>query len=142
MSKIPDTQYDALEQQINDSLLKARGFKDKLRRKNSRYTITNILFSAFATFVAGRAVFLGALFPAATQNWALSCTVAGTFALGATIIAGLQKYFADPDILAEASECVGRLRNLKVQTIGRQYDWEKIKTEYGDILEASSRVDC
>jgi hypothetical protein len=141
MSKIPDTQYDDLERQINDSLQRACGFKDKLRRTSSRYTITNILLSALATFVAGRAVLLGALFPSVSRNWALSCTVAGTFALGATIIAGLQKHLADPEVLAEASECCGRLRNLKVQTIGRQYDWEKLMREYGNILQASSRVD-
>ena len=138
MSKIPDAQYDALEQQINDSLQKAGGFKDKLRRTSSRYTITNILFSALATFVAGRAV----LFPTTVGSWKLTCTVAGAFALGATIIAGLQKHLADPEILAEASECCGRLKNLKVQTIGRNYDWEKVKSEYGRILEGCSRVEC
>ncbi|HEY3038401.1 MAG TPA: hypothetical protein VGJ66_06665 [Pyrinomonadaceae bacterium] len=138
MSKIPDAQYDALEQQINESLQKAGRFKDKLRRTSLRYTITNILFSALATFVAGRAV----LFPATVGNWRLTCTVAGTFALGATIVAGLQRHLADPEILAEACECYGRLKNLKVQIIGRQYDWEKIKSEYGKILEANSRVEC
>ena len=138
MSNIPDAQYDALEQQINTSLQKACGFKDKLRRKSSRYTIANILLSALATFVAARAV----LFPAIVGNWRLTCTVAGTFALGATIVAGLQKHLADPEILAEASECCGKLKNLKVQTIGRQYDWEKIKGEYGRILEGCGRVDC
>jgi hypothetical protein len=135
MSKLPDAQYDALEQQIDDSLQKACRFKDKLRRKGSRYTITNILFSALATFVAGQAV----LFP--PGNWRLTCAVAGTFALGATIVAGLQRHLADPEILVEASECCGRLKNLKVQTIGRQYDWDKIKDEYGRILEGCSRVD-
>jgi hypothetical protein len=138
MSNIPDAQYDVLEQQIDGSLEKACKFKERVRRTGSRYTITNILLSALATFVAGRAV----LFPASVGNWRLTCTVAATFALGATIVAGLQKHIADPEILAEASECCGRLKNLKIQTIGRQYDWDKIKSEYGKILEASPRVDC
>ena len=138
MSEIPDAQYNALEEQINDSLQKASGHKDRLRRTSSRCTITNVLFSAFATFVAGRAV----LFPAVVGNWRLTCAVAGGLALGATIVAGLQKHLADPEILAEASECCGRLKNLKVQTIGRKYDWEKIKSEYGKILEGCSRVEC
>ena len=138
MSKEPETQYAALEQQIDASLQKASSFRDKLRRSSSRYTITNILLSALATFVAGRAV----LFPATVGNWKLTCAVAGVFALGSTIVAGLHKHLVDPEILAEASECCGRLKNLKVQTIGSSYDLEVVKSEYGKILEACSRVDC
>ena len=138
MSNITDSQFDALERQIENSLQKACGFKEKLKRSSLRYTIINILFSAFATFVAGRAV----LFPGTVGDWRLTCTVAGTFALGATIVAGLQKHLADPELLAEASECCGKLKNLKVQIIGRQYNWEKMKSEYGKILEGCSKIDC
>ena len=138
MSEISEAKYDTLEQQINLSLQKACGHKDKLRRTSSRCTITNVLFSAFATFVAARAV----LFPAVVGNWRLNCAIAGGFALGATIVAGLQKHLADPEIHAEASECCGKLKNLKVQTIGGKYDWEKIKSEYGKILEGCSRIEC
>jgi hypothetical protein len=138
MSKGPETQYAALEQQIEGSLRKASSVRDKLRRTSSRYTITNILLSALSTFVAGRAV----LFPTTVGSWRLTCTAAGAFALGATIVAGLQKQLADPEFLAEASECCGRLKNLKVQTIGGNYDGEFLKNEYGKILETCSRVDC
>ena len=138
MPDIPDAQYDALEQQMNESLGKATRQKDKLRRTSSRYTITNVLLSALATFVAGRAV----LFPATVGSWRWTCATAGGLALGATIVSGLGKHLGDPEVLAEASECCGRLKNLKVQTIGRKYDWEKLKTEYGKILEGCARVDC
>ena len=138
MSQGTEIQHAALAQQIDASLQKASSFRAKLRRAGSRYTVTNIVLSALATFIAGRAV----LFPATVGSWRLTCTVAAVFSLGATIIAGLQKQLVDPEILGEASECCGRLKNLKVQTIGSSYDLETIKTEYGKILETCSRVDC
>ena len=66
MSTVPNAQYDDLEKLINDSLQKACAHKDRLRRTGTRCTITNIIFSALATFVAGSAV----IFPALVgTNW-------------------------------------------------------------------------
>lgn len=139
MSTIPNAQYDDLEKLINDSLQKSCAHKDKLRRTGSRCTITNIIFSALATFVAGGAV----IFPKMVgANWRITCAVAGACALSATIVGGLQKQVADPEILVEASECCGKLKSLKLQTMGRKYDWEQVRAEYGQIVQGCQRVDC
>jgi hypothetical protein len=139
VSIVPNAQYDDLEKLINDSLQKACAHKDKLRRTGTRCTITNIIFSALATFVAGSAV----IFPALVgTNWRITCAVAGACALSATIVGGLQKQLADPEILVEASECCGKLKSLKLQTMGRKYDWETVRTEYGQIIASCQRVDC
>jgi hypothetical protein len=137
MSNISEEQYEALEKQIEDSLRKACAHKDRLKRSNSRYGIANIIMGALATFVAGQSVILGPVL----GNWKLACTVAGIFALGATIGAGIQKQLADSDLLAEASECCGRLRTLKVETIARDYELERIKSEYKQVLTGCPRVE-
>lgn len=139
MSTIPNAQYDDLEKLINDSLQKACAQKDKLRRTGSRCTITNIIFSALATFIAGGAV----IFPSMVgTSWRLTCAVAGACALSATIVGGLQRHLADPETLVEASECCAKLKSLKLQTMGRKYDWEKVRTEYGQIIMGCQRVNC
>ena len=137
MPHISEEQYEALEKQIDDSLRKACAHKDRLKRSNSRYSITNISMGALATFVAGQSVILGPVL----GNWKLACTVAGILALGATITAGIQKQLADSDLLAEASECCGRLRSLKVETIAREYELERVKSEYKQVLTGCPRVE-
>jgi hypothetical protein len=137
MSNVSEEQYKALEKQINDSLQKACAHKDRLKRSSSRYSIANITMGALATFVAGQSVILGPVL----GNWKLACTVAGILALGATISAGIQKQLADSDLLAEASECCGRLRSLKVETIARTYDLDRVKSEYKQVLTGCPRVE-
>lgn len=138
MSNNAEEQYEALEKQVDDSLRNAYAHKDRLKRSSSRYTVTNIILSALATFVAGQSVILGPVM----GNWKLACTVAGILALGATITAGIQKQLSDSDLLAETSECCGRLRSLKVETIAGDYDFERVKSEYKHILTACPRVEC
>jgi hypothetical protein len=139
VSTIPNAHYDDLEKLIDASLQKACAQKDKLRRTGSRCTVTNIIFSALATFIAGAAV----IFPSLVgTSWRLTCAFAGACALSATIVGGLQKHLADPEILVEASECCAKLKSLKLQTMGRKYDWEKVRTEYGQIITGCQRVNC
>jgi hypothetical protein len=137
MSNISEEPYEALGRQIDESLRKACAQKDRLKRSSSRYSILNIILGAIATFVTGQAV----IFAPVLGNWRVTCTVAGVFALGATIVAGIQKQLADSEILAEASECCGRLRSLKVETIAGDYELEKVKGEYRQILAACPRVE-
>jgi hypothetical protein len=137
MPNISEEQYEAFEKQIDDSLRKACAHKDRLKRSNSRYSILNIVLGAIATFVTGQAV----IFAPVLGNWRVTCTVAGVFALGATIVAGIQKQLADSEILAEASECCGRLRSLKVETIAGEYELERVKSEYKQILTSCPRVE-
>jgi hypothetical protein len=47
-----------------------------------------------------------------------------------------------PEQLTEASECVGQLKALKVETIVPAYDWEQVSEKYQQILLESSTIDC
>jgi hypothetical protein len=139
MSTVIEEQYNVLRQQIDNSLQKANAHKERLKRANSRYSIFNILLSALATFVAGQAAVVGG---ALAGGWRITCAVASGFALGATIVAGVQKQVADPDLLAEASECVGKLRALKIDTLAPTYDLEGARKKYQQILSDFSKIEC
>jgi len=139
MSTVIDEQYNVLRQQIENSLQKANAHKERLKRANSRYSIFNILLSALATFVAGQAAVAGT---ALAGGWRVTCALASGFALGATIVAGVQKQVADPDLLAEASECVGKLRALKIDALAPTYDLDGARKEYQQILSDFSKIEC
>lgn len=140
MSTVSERQHDTLRQQINDSLQKASGHKEKLKRTHSRYGIANIILGALATFTAGQAALLGQA--AVTGGWRVTCAVASGLALGATVVAGVQRQIVDPEILTQASECVSRLRGLKVDTIGPEYDLEEARRRYQQVLAEFSGIEC
>lgn len=58
------------------------------------------------------------------------------------IQSSLHKQLAAPDLLAEASECVAKLKALKVETVDSDYDVEQISETYQQILTDFSKVDC
>jgi hypothetical protein len=139
MSSTPEQQRRDLKQQIEDSLKKARAYRDKLKRAAFVSTVLNIILSALATFVAGLAGIKGIK---VTGDWPNTCRLAAGFALGATVVAGLQRQLADPGLLARAGECVGKLKSLRAQTLLSNYDPEKLTIEYQEIFEAYPDVDC
>jgi hypothetical protein len=139
MSTVLEELCNILRQQIHSSVQKASAHKDRFKRANSRYSIFNILLSALATFVAGQAAVAGG---SLVGEWRITCAVASGFALGATIVAGVQKQLADPELLAEASECVGKLRALKIDTLALSYDLEGAGKKYQQILSHFSKIEC
>lgn len=134
----PDSQSEILRQQIYSSLDKAQAHRNNLKRANTRYSIVNILLSAAATFIAGQAAVTGN----PINSWRFTCMIASGYALGATVTAGLQKQLADPDLLTEASECVGKLKSLKIETIAPTYDLQEVSDKYEQILSEFSSIDC
>ena len=131
MSTDSAVQYESLRQQIAGSMKTVSAHRARLRRESIRYSVLNIISGALATFVAGLAALLG--LPAG-GSWRATCAVAAVFSLGATVIAGLQMHLADPDYLAKVSECLSRLRALKVETDVTQYDVEAVRKRYQQIL--------
>jgi hypothetical protein len=126
-------QSDVLREQISSSLEKAQVQKSTLKRNNSRYTTTNILLSALATLLAGTAGIFGN-----AANWRSVCIAAAVCSSGAIATAKMQT----AEQLNEASECVGQLKALKVETIVPTYDWEQVSEKYQQILSEFSTVDC
>lgn len=126
-------QLDLLREQISGSLEKAQTQKNTLKRSNTRYTTANIFLAAFATLLAATAGLFGN-----ANNWKSVCILAAVCSAGATVTANLQK----GEQLTEASECVGQLKALKVETISPTYDLEHVSEKYQQILSEFSTIDC
>jgi hypothetical protein len=89
--------------------------------------------------VAGQAVFTG---NKSTETWRITCAIASALTLGATITATVQKQVADPQLLTEASECVGKLKSLKFETISSNYNTQEVSQKYQRILSDFPRINC
>lgn len=127
-------QLDVLRTQIVGSLEKAQVQKNTLKRTNARYTTANIILGAFAAVLAGTAGTVGS----SAGNWKLICRFAAACSVGAMATAKMQKV----EQLTEASECVGQLKALKVETITPTYDFEQVSEQYQQILSEFSTIDC
>jgi hypothetical protein len=132
-------QYAVLRNQIQHSLQKAEAQKNKLKTIDRRYSIINLCLGAVATFIAGQSAVSN---DPMIGNWRATTTVASMLTLGATIAGGLQKQLAAPDLLNEVSECVAKLKALKVETVTSTFEVEEVSEEYQQILSDFSKVDC
>jgi hypothetical protein len=135
---VSEEQYGALRQQINDSLQKAGTYKERLKGTHTRYAVAGIVLGALSTFVAGLSAIM--------QNplivdWPFTCAIAGVLALGVTVTTGLQKQLADPELLAEAGECLSRLRALRIEVIEPAYDVEAVRQKYQQVLFDFPKID-
>ena len=121
-----------LDQQIQTSFQKATAQRKKLETNTTRYTLTGIILSALATFVAGVPSLIGE--PVLTDSWRVTCTVAAIITLAATIITSVQTQVAKPEILTKASECVGRLRALLLELQTQDVDYDQVRKQYQSVL--------
>ena len=128
----PNQQYDLLREEIGHSLEKAQSQKNTLKRNNSRYTTANILLGALAALLAGTAGTIGN-----AKNWKPLCLFASVCSVGVTVTAKMPKI----EQLIEASECLGKLKALRIETITPTYDLEQVSEKYQQILSKFSQVD-
>ncbi len=128
-----DKQFNVLREQIGSSLEKAQAQKNTLKRTNSRYTTANIILGALAALLAGTAGMVGN-----AKNWKPICLLAAVCSAGAAVTAKMQT----SEQLTEASECVGQLKALKVETIAPTDDLEEVSEKYQQILSEFSTIDC
>jgi hypothetical protein len=124
-STSPEKQLDAMRAQISSSLEKAQAQKNILKRNNSRYITASIILAALATLLAGIAGTVGD-----NKNWKPVCLFAAVCSAGATVTAKLQT----AEQLTEASECLGQLKALRVETIAPKCDLEEVSEKYQQIL--------
>ncbi|MDX2243594.1 MAG: hypothetical protein NW224_23185 [Leptolyngbyaceae cyanobacterium bins.302] len=129
---VPETQFDAMREQISSSLEKAQAQRNTLKRKNSRYVTANTILAAVAAVLAGLAGTIGT-----AKTWKAACLFAAVCSAGVTVTAKLQ----ETEQLTEASECVGQLKSLKVETVAPTYDLEQVSTKYQQILSECSAID-
>ena len=121
-----------IDQQIQASFQKATAQRKKLERNSTRYTITGIILSALATFMAGVPSLMGE--PIIADSWRITCTVAAIITLVTTIVTSVQTQVAKPDTLARSSECVGRLRALLLDLQAQDVDYEQVRKQYQSVL--------
>lgn len=119
-----------MREQISSSLEKAQTQKNLLKRNSTRYTTANIVLGAIAALLAGTA---GTVGKAAT--WKPICLLAS--ACSVLQCAKLQT----TEQLTEASECVGQLKALRIETIAHTYDLERVSEKYKQILSGFSTID-
>ncbi|NJL23178.1 MAG: hypothetical protein HC895_23920 [Leptolyngbyaceae cyanobacterium SM1_3_5] len=129
----PIKQLDTLRELISSSLEKAQVQKNVLKRKNDRYATASIILSVLATLLAGSAGIFGK-----AENWRATCLFAAICSAGVTVTTKLQT----AEQLTEASECVGQLKALRIETVLPTYDLEKVSEKYQQILTEFSTVDC
>ena len=120
-----------IDQQIQTSFRKASAQRKKLETNASRYTITGIILSALATFVAGVPSIMG---QPVNGDWRLTCSVAALITLTATIVTSVQNQVAKPGTLTKASECVGRLRALLIESQSPDVDYVQLRKQYQAVL--------
>lgn len=126
-------QQDELKARISSSLEKARTQKNALKRKSSRCATANLVLGAIAAALAGVAGTVGK-----ASTWKPLCLTAAVCSIGVTVTAKLQT----TDELIQASECVGQLKALQIETIFPTYDSEKVLGKYQQILSEFSTIDC
>jgi len=126
-------------QQIQASLQKASAHKERLKSATARYSLAGIILSAVATFFAGLSSLSGT--PIVVNDWRITCAIAAVFTLGATIVGSAQNQLAKPDLLTQASECVGKLRALMADTLSPKCDWEEARIKYQQVLIDYSGVE-
>lgn len=131
-STTPDTQLDAMREQVSNSLEKAKTQRNMFKRNNTRYMTANITLAALAALLAGMAGTIGN-----AQNWKVTCLFAAVCSAGVTVTTKLQT----AEQLTAASECVGQLKALRVETMTPHYDLQQVSAKYQQILSKYSAID-
>jgi hypothetical protein len=120
-----------LDQEIQASFQKATLQRKKAEIQASRYTISGIVLSALATFVAGVPSLMG---QPVIADWRVTCSVAALLTLAATIVSSVHNQVAKSDTLTKTSECVGRLRALIIDLQLPDCDYDQVRKQYQGVL--------
>lgn len=123
-----------LVQRIADSLKRVETETDRLRRASTRLIITGLFTSAAATLVAGLTAIAGPLVGEGIPGWRLACIAAALFGFIATMCTGLEQQLKFSDRLAEANQCLARMRSLELTLSTGSQSAEQIAGEYNDTL--------
>jgi hypothetical protein len=128
--------------EIKESLTKAQEQVAKLRKTNARFIYISLIASVLATLLAGFTALNGK--PLAGQGagaWAWTCGVVAIFTATATVFTGLHKQLTISEKLARATECVGKLKSVKISLDNiksEDSDKDELIKEYKKIVELYS----
>jgi hypothetical protein len=128
-----------LDRLIQASLAAASAHRRRLTALHLRCTIAGLALGALASFFAGLSSLTNR--PVVGDDWRITCAIAAGFTLCATVVSGAQGLLARPDQLAQASECVGKLRALLADATAPAADWEEVRKKYQQLLIDHAGVD-
>jgi len=130
-------QDETLHQQVEATFRKVTAYQRWLRGRQRRYSVTQTALSGLTGLTAG--------VPAAGSvpggEWRLLCGLVAVAAFAATIVGVVQQGSHDNEELGQAAECLGKLRELRVElsTAGvlpeLQVRYRQILAAHGEIIE-------
>lgn len=126
-----------LQRQIEESFRQASTFQQGLRRRSQRFSLTHTALSGVTGLTAGLPAAAGGL---PNESWRLVCGLAALAAFAATIIGVVHQQSSSSGALADASECVGKLRELRVDLASPNPDLTDIGGRYRQILTAHDAI--
>ncbi len=129
-----------LRQQIEESFRKASAQQARLKQTDRRFGTAQTTLSGLSTLIAGSAAGIGG--PTIAGSWRAICAAAAVTVFGAMVATVTQKQRSDPDLLAHVSECVGKLRSLRVASIDPKSGDAELNERYRQILTEYDRVEC
>jgi hypothetical protein len=97
---------------LADALRNAERHAGRARRGHTRTTLTALGASTLSAVMAGLPA---ALNHAVVGDWRFTCFVASLLSAVAALATGVQTQFGHADRIAQATDCLGRLRALDVQ---------------------------
>jgi hypothetical protein len=124
-----------MENEIQESLIKAVTQVSKLKKANTRFIYGSLIASVGATLIAGLTAFTGPLVGQGAPAWKWTCGVVAIFTATATVFTGLHKQLTIPERLAKATECVGKLKSLKISLENPDSNKEEVIKEFRKIIE-------
>lgn len=130
------TARDLFVGRVRDSLERARGNAERLRKMNTRLLIAGVVTSAAATLVTGVTAATGPVVGEGIPGWRLACIVAAGFGFVSTLSVGVHQQLGLSDKLADGHQCVARLKFLDLAIATGSGDWDEITKEYESILTA------
>jgi len=130
-----------MNNEILESLTKAQTHVLNLRKTNSRFIYISLIASVLATLIAGLTAFSGPIVGQGPPAWKWTCGIVAVFTATATVFTGLHKQLTISERLAKATECVGKLKSIKISIENsdlKDSDKSEIIKEYKKVVEVYS----
>ncbi len=129
-------QAETLHQQVEASFRKVTARQRRLRGRQRRYSVAQTALSGVTGLTAGVPVAAGAI---PGGDWRILCTLVAVAAFAATIVGVLQQGSHDSEELSQAAECLGKLRELRVE-LSTEGARPELQLRYRQILAAHGEI--
>jgi hypothetical protein len=129
-------QEEALHRQVEASFRKITAHQRRLRGRQRRYSVTQTALSGLTGLTAGVPAAAGSV---PGGEWRTLCGLVAVAAFAATIIGVIQQGSHDSEELSQAAECLGKLRELRVE-LSAAPALPALQLRYRQILAAHAAI--